>query len=207
MDRFLREMDNRGARIRGKMISEQLDREFEQKIKPLLKQLRPLMKNVMYQRGLKNSLSRIANRVAKVAEKNAPLSQRPESKNPNKRSKKSIHGGASYYWKGNLKISMRNLHPILRKENELMRSIGAQHSRKTSGDFGLSQKTAQPYYWHMVEYGTRNFKGKFFMRKTTKEVEGFVLSKLKAIVERYWKKEQERVGRVIANLNRQKSKL
>ena len=108
MDRFLREMDNRGARIRGKMISEQLDREFEQKIKPLLKQLRPLMKNVMYQRGLKNSLSRIANRVAKVAEKNAPLSQRPESKNPNKRSKKSIHGGASYYWKGNLKISMRN---------------------------------------------------------------------------------------------------
>ena len=92
------------------------------------------------------------------------------------------------YVSGNLRRSIQVLN--LRKAMNSV-YVGAKITRKSLDKYGESDKTTQPYYAHMVEYGTKHSAPQGFMRKGFSAGKGEAMltlqSEIKKIFKRYEK--------------------
>jgi HK97 gp10 family phage protein len=100
------------------------------------------------------------------------------------------------YVSGNLRRSIQVLN--LRKAVNSV-YVGAKITRKSLSKYGDSDKTTQPYYAHMVEYGTKHSAPQGFMRKGFSAGKGQAIivltSEIKKIFKRYEKSIKKKTKR------------
>lgn len=96
------------------------------------------------------------------------------------------------YYSGNLRKSIQVIR-FRRSKNAVF--VGPKITRKKLDEYGQTEKTTDPYYAHMVEYGTRHSEPQPFMRPGFERGKNEALRVLQVGMERIVKQYERKIRR------------